>query len=326
MPRTVSRVALPTRGAELTVVSVAAPTDRRKPAGRAPVVLVTANVHGDECTGVATVVRLVSLLESTLQRGTVHLYPTLNPVGLERRSRKVPEDDQDLNRLFPGEADGGPSERLAQTIWGELAARSPDLVIDLHSDAAGSLPYALLDRATRLRGAARTDLETLTRGFATTCGLTVLHEYPDDRYERYRLDRSLTGAVLNHLRVPAITLECGPRLYLDASAVTTMTNAVLGMLHAHGMVPEAPPASPSRVLGDWRRDSGPRASSAGLLIARARPGQMLQKGDIVAEIRSLAGTLLEELAAESPGFVVSPAERAHVVAGVPVCTWATKEG
>jgi predicted deacylase len=92
------------------------------------------------------------------------------------------------------------------------------------------------------------------------------------------------------------------------------------------MVKEAPPRHPSRVdVAGWRRDSGPRASTAGVLVTRARPGVRLQRGDVIAEVRSLSGLLLEELTAEAPGFVVSHAERAHVVAGVPVCTYALKE-
>ena len=324
MPRTVSRVALPTRGGDLTVVSIAAPIDRRKPPGRAPVVVLTANVHGDECTGVGAILRLIPLLEASLLRGTVHLYPSLNPEGLERRSRKVPEDDQDLNRLFPGDAAGSPAERVAWAAWSDLQARQPDLVIDLHSDAPGSLPYVLLDRAVRLRGAARTDVESLAASFAEASGLTVLQEYPDDRYERYRLDRSLTGALLNASRTPALTVECGPRLHLDEPSVSTMMGAVLGMLQVLGMVDNAPGRHPSRVDGAWRRDSGPRASASGILFARTRPGQVLQRGEIVAEVRSMFGTSIEELPAEHPGFVVSPTERTHVVAGVPACTYAIK--
>ncbi|MFN7147763.1 MAG: succinylglutamate desuccinylase/aspartoacylase family protein, partial [Myxococcota bacterium] len=209
MPRTVSRIALGTRGADLTLVTIAAPAERRRPE-KGPVVVVTANVHGDECTGVGTVLRLLPLLDDALVHGAVHLYPTLNPEGLERRSRKVPEDDQDLNRLFPGDATGSPSERLAHAVWTDLCARNPDLVIDLHTDAPASIPYALLDRATGLRHAVRGPLEANARRIADASGLTVLHEYPEDRYSRYRLDRSLTGAVLNRLQVPAVTIEAGP--------------------------------------------------------------------------------------------------------------------
>jgi hypothetical protein len=326
MPRTVSRIALGSRGLDLTLITIAAPTEGRRVGGKGPVVVVTANVHGDECTGVGAVLRLLPLLDGALVRGTVHLYPTLNPEGLERRSRKVPEDDQDLNRLFPGEADGSPSERLAHAVWTDLCARNPDLVIDLHTDAPASLPYALLDRATGLRQAVRGPVETAARNIAEASGLTVLHEYPEDRYARYRLDRSLTGAVLNRLQVPAVTVEAGPRLFLDDAAVTTAANAVLGMLHALEMVSDPMPAHPSRVDGGpWRRDSGPRASVTGVLVPRAAPGKMLHRGERVAEVRSLAGGLLEEIHAEAPGFVVSLAERTHVVAGVPVCTFALRE-
>lgn len=326
MPRTVSRVALPFRGTELTVVTLSAPTERRRAGLRAPVVVVTANVHGDECTGVGAVLRLVNLLESSLVRGAVHLYPTLNPEGLERRARRMPEDDQDLNRLFPGDADGSPAERLVHALWTDLGTRQPDLVVDLHTDAPDAIPYAILDRALSLRGPARSALEAQTRGLAEASGLTVLQEYPDERYSRYRLDRSLTGAVLNRMQVPAVTVEAGPRLYLQDDAVRAATDAVLGMLHALEMVAEAPAPHPSRVPGGrWRRDSGPRASTTGILVPRVRPGRMLARGEVLAEVRALSGSLVEELSAEARGFVVSHAERTHVVAGVPVCTYAVED-
>jgi predicted deacylase len=324
--RSISRIPLSTRGSELTVITLAAGGERRKAPSRAPVATVTANIHGDECTGVGVVLRLAAMLDAMLVRGTVHLYPTLNPEGLERRTRKVPEDDQDLNRVFPGDPDGGPSERLANAAWNDLASRHPDVVVDLHADAPGSLPYALLDRCISLRGQTRQELEQAAERLAVATGLTVLNEYPDERYARYRLDRSLTGAVLNRLRIPAITIEAGPRLALDEDAVHASTAGVLGVLHALGMVADAPAPHPSLVTGGtWRRDSGPRAATSGILVMRARPGRLLARGEPVAEIRSLAGAVLEEPAAEAPGFVVSSAERAHVVAGVPVCTYAVAE-
>ncbi len=325
MNRVVSRVSLGTRGAELTLVTVVAPPERRPAPGRGPTVIVTANTHGDECTGVGAVLRLIPVLEDRLQRGAVHLYPTLNPEGLERRSRKVPEDDQDLNRLFPGDPTGSPSERLAHAVWTDVSARAPDLVIDLHTDSPASIPYVLLDRATALASAHRAPLEASARRIADATGLTVLEEYPEDRYARYRLDRSLTGAVLNRLQVPAVTVEAGPRLYLDPSSMDTVAGAVLGMLGSLGMIDVVNGRHPTYVPGSWRRDAGPRASSAGILVPVATPGRLLRRGDKVAEIRSLSGALLEEIRAEHEGFVVSLAERTHVVAGVPVCTFALVE-
>lgn len=326
MPRIVSRVSVGSRGADLVVVSISAPPDRRTPAARGPVVVLTANVHGDECTGTGAVLRLLPLLEAQLTRGTVHLYPSLNPGGLERRTRRVPEDDQDLNRVFPGDADGSPTERLAHAAWMDLTARHPDLLVDLHADSPGAIPYALLDRATALRGPARLAVEAAAARFAEATGLTVIHEYPDDRYQRFRLDRSLTGAALNRLELPALTIEAGPRLILEPDAVGLVVRSVLGVLRELGMVDDPGPAPTGRIAGGpWRRESGPRVSTSGVLVPRVRPGLTVARGDVVAEVRSLTGVLLEEVVAESAGFVLAPAERSHVVPGVAVCTWATAE-
>jgi predicted deacylase len=288
---------------------------------REPVVVVTGNLHGDECTGVGACLRLADDLDGALLRGAVHLYPSLNPDGLERRTRRHPDEDIDLNRLFPGDAGGGPAERLVAAIWKDIAGRGPDLVIDIHADAPGAIPYVLTDRATSLRGAVRTTLEGACQRLATATGLTVLQDYPDEQYARYRMDRSLTGAVLNRLQIPSLTIEAGPRLVVDPDAVAVAVQAVCGALSALGLRDGVPAVHPSRVGGAFRRDSGPRATAAGLLVAVVCPGALVRRGDVLAEIRSLGGVVLERMRAAGDGFVVAFAERAYVASGAPVCTF-----
>lgn len=292
-----------------------------------PIVAVTANVHGDECTGIGAILRLAQQLETRLLRGTVHLYPSLNPGGLEQQERRVPEDEQDLNRCFPGDITGNPSERQAGLIWTELISRRPELLIDLHADAPQSIPYVILDRALSLHGLARRTLEARAADLADATGLTVIHEYPDGRYRQYRLDRSLTGAALNHLQIPALTIEAGPRLYLHEPSVQAMLDGVLGPLYALEMVAQRAAPHPTRVDGGpWRRDAGPRASTSGLLLPRITPGRFLHHGSLIAEIRGMSGAVLEEIRSNADGFVLSHAERAHVAAGVPICTYAMMDG
>ncbi|MCA9573755.1 MAG: succinylglutamate desuccinylase/aspartoacylase family protein, partial [Myxococcales bacterium] len=109
-------------------------------ASAGPVVAITANIHGDEATGVAVVQELDRWLAERLLKGAVVLYPSLNPAGLSNRTRVLPPDGADLNRLFPGHRDGSESERHAASIWKDLAARRVGLVIDLHADSARSIP------------------------------------------------------------------------------------------------------------------------------------------------------------------------------------------
>lgn len=288
-----------------------------------PTVLITANVHGDEATGVGAVLELVQRLPELLTSGTVVLFPTLNPEGLSQRTREVPADHMDLNRSWPGDPRGGPTERLAHGFWTEFLRHDPDLVIDLHTDSPASIPYCIVDR--HLRGSQR--LLKKAELLAVATGLTVLREYPRVRYVKYQLERSLSGAVLNTLAIPSLTIEAGPRLYLDPNAVDTVVNSVLGVLTAAGLAACPAPTHPSRVEGGpWRRESGLRVGQAGVLITHAQPGEHFGRGQLLAEIVGLDGVQRERLLSPRQGVVISLPERTWVVAGIAAGTYAVLEG
>ena len=291
-----------------------------------PTVLVTANVHGDEATGVGVVHELAGRLERLLLRGTVQLYPTMNPEGLIQRSRTVPADGRDLNRVWPGDARGGPAERLAHVLWGDLCARHPDALIDVHADAPASIPYTIVDRVVRGTSRKRKSLEKRSGQLASAAGLTVLHEYPHDRYMKYHLDQSLSGAVTNELGIPAVTIESGPRLYVDPAAVGIATEAALGVLTELGLCRRPAEPHPTRLPeGPWRRESGPRVGQAGVFHALVRPGERFEPGTAMAEVRTLEGRTLERIEARQSGYVISLPERAWVVPGVAAGTYAVPD-
>lgn len=278
-----------------------------------PRVAVVANVHGDEVTGLAAVHELDRALQGLLARGTCVLVPSVNVGGLMTQRRVNPDDGLDLNRSFPGDWQADGTARVAGLVWRGLLRFDPTAVIDLHADSAVAVPYAIVDRAIRLQGAARTDMETAMMRLANASGLTVLHEYPDTLYQKYRLDRSLAGAMVNHAEVPAVTLEVGPRRAVASEAVDTMVAAVLRILHDLGavdLIPERP--SPRIAGGPWRRAAAPRVHTAGVFVPRVAPGRPFRAGDVLGEVRSVDGTVQEVMAAPGPGIVVSWTESAWV--------------
>ena len=321
MPQTLAYLRLPGTGRgprDLPVLSFSA--------GPGPTVVVCSNVHGDEATGVGAVHALAQELESSLERGTVHLYPSLNPEGLIQRTRTVPADGRDLNRLWPGDRRGGPSERVAQVLWDDMVARKPDLLVDLHTDSPASIPYAIVDRAVRGLSRSRRKLTERSRALAQATGLSVLHEYPRERYLEFQLDRSLTGAVVNVLGIPAVTVECGPRLYLDPQAVKQATASVLGALTEAGLVRRPAQRHPTCIPGGpWRRESGPRVGLAGVFQPLVQPGEAFAEGQEVAWVRNLEGRVLERIRARQSGHVISLPERAWIVPGVSAGTYAVAD-
>jgi hypothetical protein len=289
-----------------------------------PSVVVTANIHGDEATGIGVVHNLAQCLPDLILRGEVHLYPTLNPTGLTANVRLLPGDGQDLNRVFPGKPRGSTAERYAHCIWNDIHARSPEALIDLHTDVAGAIPYAIIDRVVRARDRRR--LGALCGQLATASGLTVLREYPRDRYLRYHLDRSLAGALVNLSGIPSVTLEVGPRRRLDAEAAAIATGATLGILTEFGIVNMVARVDKDRKEeGPWRREGGPRTNHTGVLVPVVRPGDDLERGTAIAEVRTIDGQVLETLRARSSGFVVALPERTHVVPGVASATVAVRD-
>jgi predicted deacylase len=286
-----------------------------------PVVVITGNVHGDEYTGVTAAHSLIDRLLADLVRGAVHVYPSLNPGGLRSGNRGVGSNGHDLNRRFPGSRTSDLASRHALAIWEDLVARSPDLLIDLHADSAQSIPYAIVDRAVRKRGAERADMDARLRAHAEATGLTVLHEYPDDLYLRFGLDRSLAGATVNHLGVPAVTIEAGPRRVVNMAAVRVMVDAVLGVLAYAGLVQSAPEPDPTRQTGGpWRRTAGPRTAKAGVFEPALAPGSLFERGDLLGRVRALRGEVVESVRAPTVGIVVSWADACWVEPGTVVAT------
>jgi len=301
-------------GIVLPVVSVVA-------ASSGPTVVIAGNVHGDEYTGVTAAHVLVERLERDLIRGAVHVYPSLNPRGLRSGERGIGPDGPDLNRRFPGSTNGDFASQFALGIWEDLVSRRPDLLVDLHADSAHAIPYAIVDRAVRCRGAERAHMDARLLAHAEATGLTVLHEYPDDLYLRFGLDHSLAGATVNHLGVPAVTIEAGPRGVVDMEAVRVMVNAVLGVLAGMELVEGAFEPDPSRRTGEpWRRTTGPRTTRPGVLEPALASGALFDEGELLARVRELEGHVVEEVRAPSRGILVSWVDGCWLEAGTVVAT------
>ena len=98
-----------------------------------PAMFVTAAVHGDELNGVEIIRRVLRTLQPGSIRGTLRGAPVVHAYGFIGRSRYLP-DRRDLNRAFPGSANGSLAARLAHLLLTEVVKRC-QLGIDLHTAA-----------------------------------------------------------------------------------------------------------------------------------------------------------------------------------------------
>lgn len=115
------RLLLPGTAHETALYVVTAPAE-------GPVVLVIGGIHGDEPAGYLAAEAVATWV---VDRGTLIVIPRAHIPAIRRRQRNG-EDLLDLNRSFPGNASGSPTERLAAAIYGVMLEFEPDWVIDLH--------------------------------------------------------------------------------------------------------------------------------------------------------------------------------------------------
>ncbi|TIX45423.1 MAG: succinylglutamate desuccinylase/aspartoacylase family protein [Mesorhizobium sp.] len=100
--------------------------------GEGPRLLVTGGNHGNELEGPLVARRLIGWLPEAQACGRVIVIPVLNPLAVEAWSRYTPLDGLNLNRVFPGRADGSVTERIADAVSRVLLPMA-DTVFDLHS-------------------------------------------------------------------------------------------------------------------------------------------------------------------------------------------------
>ena len=104
-----------------------------------PVLWIDGAIHGDEVEGPLAIHKLLVELDPAALRGALIAVPVLNVGAFEAQQRGDPFDGftYDMNRIYPGKADGYPSERVAWAHYREMIDTA-DLLVSVHSGGAHS--------------------------------------------------------------------------------------------------------------------------------------------------------------------------------------------
>lgn len=270
-----------------------------------PTALFTGGIHGDEFEGPLALLDLARVLEGAELRGRVRIVPFANAPALAAGTRTGPLDGVNLARVFPGDAGGGPSARLAAALWALVA--EADLLVDSHSGGTdlAFLPVAGFYEAG---GGVGAEAAASSRAVAEQTGLADLWALP------------ATPGVLSleaaRAGVTVAGCEVGGRGRARPSDVRLYRDAYLRVLAARGMVgPEGlgdvPAARPARLLrGDWVA-----SPAAGLWRALRPLGAAVRRGEALARVESPLGEVLAVLEAPVDGVILAERNLARVREG-----------
>jgi hypothetical protein len=258
-----------------------------------PTVLITAGIHAAEYTGIEAAIRLGRQIDPRAVRGTIAIIPLLNRPGFYERSVYVnPEDGDNLNRVFPGRADGTWGERFAHRLLTEIV-RGCDNAMDLHAgDMVEDLTPFVIYRETG-DGALDRRIKAMVDAYGARWAVksAPTGERPGSLY-----------AVAAQNGVASMLAESGGRGLLIEEDVARHVRGATNVLRVIGALHGEPePVAPPRVLRsfDWVR-----SPAEGIFHCRVRVEQSVREGETVGEMVDLVGEPLAEIVSPTTGVVL----------------------
>jgi uncharacterized protein len=266
--------------------------------------LVTAGIHGAEFCAIETARRLMELSEDRIN-GTLVVIPLVNVQAFrQHRAFVMPEDGKNLNRQFPGKADGTVSERLAHWLTTEIYPNF-DAYLDLHS---GDLPEALTPFTNYLGSDG-------SRKLAEVFGLPFAVRAQGKA-------GAINGAEL--AGVPAIGVEVGSGGRWTEAEVALANAGIARVMRYLGMFVSAGGA----FVQNWTAPEYPWARNASFLVSSAPqskkavfvagktlaaehdgfwypvkiPGDTISAGEVLGRVQDIHGSCLQTVSSDAGGF------------------------
>lgn len=291
--------------------------------GTGPTVAFVAGVHGGKVAAVRAVEQLRRELPAELRRGRVLLLAPANAAGFRAGLAQIsPDDSLNLNRVFPGNPSGRPTERLAAAIMREIVSES-DYLVDMHGsdgdEVVGSFAYAA-------RPGVNPPVDNSAYLLARAWGVPVIVR--DEEGPRLLSESRFLQTAAHLSDVPAITVfEAGSERE-DSAATAAFVRGALATLEYLGMLDQS--STVRRAVGDtvsvpaqraislFSRRAVIAAPSAGRWDSRVTAGARVQMGELLGQFTSSTDGAVQEIRAAESGIVLHQRKAGDVTAGTPL--------
>lgn len=271
-------------------------------------------IHGDEPEGPLACQLVLGEIDPSQLSGTLVMCPVLNVPAFEAAQRGNPLDtfSYDMNRIYPGRANGYLTERVAAAHAAALSAVA-DFEISIHSGGA----HSFLDKAIFVDERPESVELATAMGPGWGCIMSSI---------------SPKGSPMAHLKdigKVGITVELGGRSATSptefARVGRELANAIVNILRHYGMYPGQASYPSPRYRGQQEALLAP---ASGLFLPE--PGTrfltMMKKGDRIARITNIFGDQLAELRAPADGMIFGLRALPNVTTGDWCCFYCKVEG
>lgn len=271
-----------------------------------PTVLISAGVHGAEYIGIQTAMELSREIKPEMIRGRLIFLLVANPGACRDFVRfVVPGDGNNMNRVFPGDKDGGLAEKTAYTIVHELQSRA-DYYVDLHAGDTSErvMPFVYFP------GEAGEDVVEKSRAMARAADLRV-------RARSSAKSGAYNCAAIRGL--PAVLIERGGGGVFTREEVELYKQDVRNILIHLGMLE-------GREVHRYEQQEVTQATyleaeTDGFWYPSLQAGECFEKGAALGEITDVWGKRLAAYTAGYDGIVLYQTVGMGIKAGDPLIAY-----
>jgi predicted deacylase len=275
-------------------------------AKRGPTLVITAGIHGSEYCAIVAAYTLARKINPEDVCGNVVILPLVNIAAFEGRVRAInPIDGLNLNRVFPGKREGSISYQIAYAVFNHVILKA-DAYVDMHGgDLMESLIPYIAYSATGNR-----ELDRRSEDMAKAFGIKYLWKTPEattkggDTTEGGPWStKGIAFAEAAAAGIPSILAEAGEDGKLDMTNVDLLCNGVMNVMKSLNMMEGKPNVVVKPVISE--KCVFISAKRGGVFYSYAKAGDIANEGQILGEIKTLEGEVVEKVIAPFKGVLLA---------------------
>ncbi|MFK7815857.1 MAG: succinylglutamate desuccinylase/aspartoacylase family protein [Gammaproteobacteria bacterium] len=259
-----------------------------------PTLCLTGAIHGDELNGIEVVRRVMYDISPDELNGTLIGIPIVNLQGFQRGSRYL-SDRRDLNRYFPGEANGSLASRIANSLFTEVISHC-NYLIDIHT---GSLRRTNLPQIRA--NMSNPNIAKFVQGFDK---IAVVHHSGNP---------GMLRTAANNAGIISVTMELGESLRIQENQIVAGTHSVNSLLDKFEMYPRV------FIWGDpkpaYYQSTWIRVESGGILFNKMGLGENVSIGDVLGIVTDPITNQSADLTSPIKGHIIGMAVNQVVMPG-----------
>jgi predicted deacylase len=261
-----------------------------------PAIALVAGAHGTEYASIIALEKMIERLNAAEMSGTAIIVPLVNIASFEQKVPHVnPVDGKNMNRFYPGNANGTQTERALWAITQEVVDKA-DYLIDLHGgDFDESLrPYSYWAPT----GNAKQD--AVSREMALAFGLDTIIISTDRPRDRNAAKYLETNASLRGK--PSLTAEAGHAGTVEREDVWALIHGCENVMRYLKILPGPASLVENPVWVD--RLDNVTSTTPGIFYPLVKRGTYVQQGMKIGYVTDYVGKTVLEARAPDSGVVL----------------------